>query len=828
MKRTCGGTVTNIDRIEELYHSAGKLEPGERSAFLFEACGGDEELRCEVEALLSQPDFSLRLDAWTSDSTVLFETPSRQLAAGARLGHYRIEALLGAGGMGEVYRAVDTRLDRNVAIKISREQFSARFAREARAISSLNHPNICTLHDVGPNYLVMEMVDGETLRDWLKRAPPVDRSLEIARQVLEALRAAHGAGIVHRDLKPANVMVRFDGYVKVLDFGLAKRIPAAGALKTDDTVTAGLSVPGQIMGTVAYMSPEQVLGQEVDQRSDLFAFGIILYEMIAGRHPWPCTSTVDTMHAILHDDPPALRVASSTATELGDVVQRLLRKGRAERYPSAEAVLEALARAAPRDSSATIRLANSKPLTSIAVLPFIFLSEVDSRQGLSLGFADAVITILSNLDDVAVAPTSAILNYAYGTEAASVCRDLGVRYTLQGTVQHLGRRWRVSLQLFDSTTQTIGFSEKHDFEMEDVFDVQDEIGQRVVRSLESRFAPAVARSRDRYSQDAEAFDEFMSGLHDSYSNRLETLENAVRHLSRAIERDPEFALAHATLSYVSMNIHFQFDPQHTWLDKAEQHCERALALDRALPEGHLARSWILWSAAKNFQHADAIAALEQVLVAQPNSERAHNRMCSICLHIGRLPEARIAHERAQRSNPKTRNTNLDYYYLYTGNFARFEEQADGHMNETPVTMYALVGHALAPLYRGDLDLAGQRLSAALKQSPGEPIVHSLQAIVYAARNQTDLALECVRKALDSPSSFGHTHHAYHHIACAYAVLGDTDKALAWLQRSINTGFACWPFFRIDPYLKNLKEEPRFIQLNADLEQKYTALKIERP
>ena len=251
-----------------------------------------------------------------------------------------------------------------MAIKVSAEQFSGRFEREARAISALNHPHICTLYDVGPNYLVMELVEGETLRDWLKRALPVERSVEVARQVLEALRAAHQAGIIHRDLKPANIMVRFDGYVKVLDFGLAKRVLASGMVPSEDPAT-DLSLPGQILGTVAYMSPEQIQGQEIDPRSDLFAFGIILHEMLTGEHPWPRKSTVDTLHAILHDDPPPIRTAALVG--LASVVHKLLRKNPAERYPSAEAVLDALA---SRASSRTTELSeNHQPAHLPTLLP---------------------------------------------------------------------------------------------------------------------------------------------------------------------------------------------------------------------------------------------------------------------------------------------------------------------------------------------------------------------------------------------------------------------------------------------------------------------------
>ncbi|MGO9257292.1 MAG: serine/threonine-protein kinase [Bryobacteraceae bacterium] len=321
--------------IERLYHLALGQEPDRQNRFLEEACAGDAELRAEVESLLAQSgSLELLVDqaAWAAAGDLATSTV---LTPGARLGPYQILGLLGAGGMGKVYRGIDTRLGRGVAIKISAEQFTKRFEREARAISALNHPNICTLYDVGPSYLVTELVEGETLCDWLKRSPAVERSLEIAKQVLEALRAAHGAGIVHRDLKPQNIMVRFDGYVKVLDFGIAKRMPDASVPQTESTATADPTLPGQVLGTVAYMSPEQISGHDVDQRSDLFAFGIILHEMLAGQHPWPRTSSVDTMHAILHDDPPAMEASS---VKLAALVRKLLRKSPAERYASAEAV----------------------------------------------------------------------------------------------------------------------------------------------------------------------------------------------------------------------------------------------------------------------------------------------------------------------------------------------------------------------------------------------------------------------------------------------------------------------------------------------------------
>jgi len=727
--------------------------------------------------------------------------------------------------MGEVYRAFDARLGRHVAIKVAAERFSERFDREVRVVASLNHPNICTVYDVGPDYLVMELVDGQTVRELLRDVLPPERSLGIARQVLEALGAAHRAGVVHRDLKPENVMVRADGYVKVLDFGLAKWLPATAQIQAE-RATMHVTQPGQFLGTFAYMSPEQIEGREVDARSDLFAFGILLYEMVTGRHPWPGRSEVDRLHAILHEDPPPIGASPQAGADLAAIVGTLLRKSPAERYPLADAVREALAAAGPRGPSAPSS-ASQKSLTSIAVLPFVFLSDVEGSRALSLGFADALITIFGNLEDVVVAPTSAILNYAAGTEPARVCRDLGVRHALQGTVQRLGAHWRVSMQMFDATTQKVMLSEKHDFDLDDVFEVQDEIGRRVAKSLHSRFPSAVPKSRDRYSSDPEAYNAFMAGLRESASDQQDALRSAAGHLSRAVECDPEFALAHATLSFVSMNIHFHFDPQRTWLQRAEDHCRLALSLDPMLPEGHLARAWILWSPAKNFQHEEAIAALEQVLAARPNLERAHNRMATICGHIGRLEESRLAHELAQRSNPATRTGNLEYFYIYSGDFARAEAAAEAWFRERPGSMYACATGVLTALLRGEIELAEQRLATSLRDLPYEPMLDTYQGIVHARRNQTHLALESVRRALDSPLSFGHTHHTYYNIACIYSVLGDTDKAMAWLERSVATGFPCWPFFRLDPHLERLRDEPAFTRLVADLEQTYTAFKIQR-
>jgi TolB-like protein len=779
------------------------------------------------------------------------------LAAGTKLGSYEVLSQIGAGGMGEVYQAHDTKLGRDVAIKVLPEVFAhdperlSRFQREAKMLAALNHPNIATIfgleHSDGVQYLVMELVSGETLQERVKRegAVPIEEALTIAKQIAEALEAAHEKGIIHRDLKPANVKVTPEGKVKVLDFGLAKAF--AGDATSEDignspTLSMAATMQGVILGTAAYMSPEQARGKSVDKRTDIWAFGVVLCELLTARQIFRGETFSDTIAAILEREPDWKALPPATPPKIRDLLQRCLQKDAQRRLrdlgDARIEIEEALAskeasrryertseaRAAPEAIESDFT-ACTRPLASIAVLPFVFLSEVEERKALSLGFADALITMLGNLEDVAVAPTSAILNFAPGANPAQVCRNLEVRYVLLGNVQKLGAQWRVSIQLFDGTTQKTTFSEKYDFKLENVFDVQDEIGRRVVESLQSRFSLAAPHSRCRYSSDPEAYGEFMAGLRDSTSDRRETMDSAIHNLSNAVECDPGFALAHATLSYMCTNVYF-VDPQRAWMEKAEHHCQRALALDPALPEGHLARAWILWSPEKNFQHAAAIAALEQVLAAQPNFERAHNRMSAICWHIGRMEEARMAHGLARRSNPRTRTFNLQVIDLYSGDFARAEEAAKIWLGEAPGNVYGRNYSAQCALLNGNLELAGQRLAEGLKQLPDEPMTVSLQGLLHARRNQTGLALEWVRKALDSPRSFGHIHHAYHQIACVYAVLGDTGKAMAWLERTIETGFPCWSFFRIDPHLESLREKPEFKRLVGDLEQKYAALKIQ--
>ena len=329
-------------RIEGLYQSAAERKPEERDAFLAAACGGDEELRREVESLLAQQSIDTPLDH-----------PAMDLAAGSRLGPYELLEPIGHGGMGAVFKARDTRLNRNVAIKVSTAQFSGRFANEARAVAALNHPNICILHDVGPNYLVMELVEGENLAEHIRKGPlPLNETLRHGAEIADAAAAAHAHGIIHRDLKPANIMLTKSG-VKVLDFGLAK-------FETPPDPGQALTASQAVIGTVAYMSPEQAEGKVVDARSDIFSLGTVLYEMVTGKRPFQRGSEVATLAAILHEEPePLSKAALGAPTELVRIIERCMRKDPERRFQHADEVrveLEELRTESQADRSRRVKL----------------------------------------------------------------------------------------------------------------------------------------------------------------------------------------------------------------------------------------------------------------------------------------------------------------------------------------------------------------------------------------------------------------------------------------------------------------------------------------
>jgi DNA-binding winged helix-turn-helix (wHTH) protein len=463
---------------------------------------------------------------------------------------------------------------------------------------------------------------------------------------------------------------------------------------------------------------------------------------------------------------------------------------------------------------------------SIAVVPFLFLNALEQKESLSLGFADALITALGSQEHLTVPPTAAILKYAAGSDPLEVSRDLQVRYVLQGNIQKIGAQWRVSIQGFDAEAKKISFTEKYDFHLANVFEVQDQMAARVAEALELRFRAPLPRSRDRYTPDPAAYDELMQSLRDSSSDDPQARDRAIALLSRAVERDPEFALAHAGLSYACAVKHFESDASPAWLEKAESHCRLSLEMDPNLAEAHLARAYILWSPARNFAHAEAIAELQRAVALQPNVQHAHNRLGTICAHIGRFSESRKAYQRARQLNPQSpAGHGVIQAWLWEGNFTEAAREIEAWVKESPGHIYPVYWRPSHALLIGDLDRAAVLIADALALHGEDPMIVSLQGLLDAFRGQPEPALDCVRRACAIARSFGHSHHTYYQIAGIHSLLGQTAEAMAWLERSANTGFPCWPFFQIDPTLKNLRSLPEFQALVKTLEGKFSGIEL---
>jgi DNA-binding winged helix-turn-helix (wHTH) protein/tetratricopeptide (TPR) repeat protein len=458
--------------------------------------------------------------------------------------------------------------------------------------------------------------------------------------------------------------------------------------------------------------------------------------------------------------------------------------------------------------------------STLAVLPLVLVSHGADDQGLCLGFADALVSRLGNLRGIDVLPTSAVLNAPPEATPSDTASRLGVRFIVHGALQLSKATWRLSLEMFDAHLQRTCFTRRRDLDVARLSDLEDEIARQIASALNRPLAPAVA-PRARYSTDQLAFAEFMRGYRLSSSGEPTRLDEAARHLSNAVTRDPAFSLAHAVLSFVCATRHFEFDPASTWLEKAEFHCRRALELDQDLPEAHVANAYLLWGPSKNFQHLAAIGELKRALRRQNNLPHAYNRLGTILAHIGLLDHAREMYERGRPFHPqKAVSHSIVQVYMWNREYELAREQIQAWRAENPGNKYPLYFAPQPAMMTGDWKEAKILLDEALLLLPEEPLIISLQGVFYALTGKGEAGLECLAKACAIPKSFGHAHHTYYQIACILATLGRREPAFEWLERSVSTGFACWPFFLKDPCLQNLRELPEFEVLVNSLQAKY--------
>ena len=506
---------------------------------------------------------------------------------GSTLGRYRLLEALGEGGMGRVYLAEDPALGRRVAIKVLPPEVAGdparreRLLHEARAASALNHPNIVTVHDVGDEdgtlFVAMERIEGSTLREWAGRRTQAE-VLAIVRQAARALGIAHAAGLVHRDLKPENLMVRADGLLKILDFGLARSVGH------DEADTAARTMPGTVLGTAPYMSPEQVLGQPAGPASDVFSLGTLLYEMLTGRHPFAAGSGVDTMHRVLHETPPkASSIVPGLPGPLDFVLAKALAKDPARRYASGreldvdlEACESAVAAPAPSTHAGGPR--------AIAVLPFKNIGGNADLDYLGLGLADAVITRLASSPDLVVRATSSVARYEkQAVDPTLAARELGVSAVLDASFQRAGERFRATARLVDANGGQALWAGKVDVRFEDIFEVQDEVSTGIANALTARLKPS------RYVPKPADYDAFLRSMAYARTGRLEDFHESIRVLEELVAREPGYADAWIRLGHVRQSIaDTGFDMGRNWFARAEEAYHRALEIEPDHPAGHYA------------------------------------------------------------------------------------------------------------------------------------------------------------------------------------------------------------------------------------------------
>jgi DNA-binding winged helix-turn-helix (wHTH) protein/TolB-like protein len=459
--------------------------------------------------------------------------------------------------------------------------------------------------------------------------------------------------------------------------------------------------------------------------------------------------------------------------------------------------------------------------SSLAVVPLVLLGNASDDQGLCLGFADALVSRLGNLRGIDVLPTSAVINLPTEAAASEIAARLDVRFVVHGAIQISKGQWRLSLEVFDKYLQGACFAKKRDLDVERLSDLEDEIAKQIASALNRPLGPAAVRQRPRYSTDPLAYAEFMRGYRISASGEADVLEQATGHLVNALTRDPAFSLAHATLSLAYTTRHFEHDPVNMWLEKAEFHCQRALELDPDLPEGHVARAFLLWGPSKNFQHLQAIAELKRALALQNNLPHAYNRLGSILAHIGLLDHAREIYERGRSFHPKKAvSPSIVQVYVWSQEPELSREAIQAWRTESPGNKYPIYFAPHPAMMTGDWNEAAPLIEEAVRLLPEDPLIISLQGVFYALTGKETQALDCMAKACANPKSFGHAHHTYYQIACILALAGRRETALEWLERSVGTGFACWPFFLKDPCLQNLRGMPQFELLLSSLQAKY--------
>jgi serine/threonine protein kinase len=798
--------------------------------------------------------------------------------------HYKVHSQIGAGGMGEVYLATDTLLDRKVALKLlpsdatSDQNRVRRFLQEAKAASSLNHPHIITIHEVGSTnstyFIVTEFIDGVSLREAINRGQlEIGRIIEIATQVALALTAAHEVNIIHRDIKPENIMMRDDGFVKVLDFGLAKLLQKG--LVEPEVSTLVNTANGVVLGTLGYMSPEQARGQEVDARTDVWSLGVVLYEMVSGRRPFEGTTQSDVLASLLGREPtPLARYSPSVPADLERIIRKTLAKDPKERYQTARGLLvdlktlnhdlqrqklasEVVPPTAPTDQRSVARISRrhlfisasvllllifgivlflrqrlrSAPTAAgetitLAILPFRPLNANEDTAFLTTGLADAITTRLANVHQIRLRPTNAILKYeGQHVSAKTVGEELSCNYVVLGTLQKSAERLQVNVQLVRTSDEALIWGEQFDKVRTDILSLQDAVATQIADALRIKMTTAEqARVYRRYTENVAAYELYLLGRSKLVRYTREDTLAAVKAFEDALRLDGNYALAHAGLAEASAQMRIRFarpEEVQSWNERAKEAANRALGLDANLAEAHEALAAVYRNSEFNWDQT--IVESDRTLLLNPNLEQPHYYRAAAFYHLGLLELVETEVSEGLRINPlnklealRMRGTTAFLSGLYSESVALLEEARA--VGSASVTDWYL---AQAYYYQSGHERAEKILTDLRGSAQVEQRAKATLASFLAARHEKGRAEKLLEEVLAGSYQ---DHHVHYSVGVAYAQLGDKAKARQWLARAIATGFPCYPWFQRDPLLQPLRGDAEYERMLGELKKSSEAAK----
>lgn len=744
---------------------------------------------------------------------------------GKIIGHYKILAKIGSGGMGVVYRAEDTRLKRTVAIKFlpatiaGQEKDRERFRIEAQAAAALNHPNIATIHaieetegkspgDQGEMFIVMEYIEGQSLLDVIQanndagKFMTVQDTMNYALQITAGLQAAHENGVVHRDIKPANIMLTSKNQIKVLDFGLAKT-----------THPTRFTQAGMTLGTIAYMSPEQTRGDEVDQRTDIWSLGVVLYEMLCGELPFKGHYEQAIIYSILNEDPPSLsNLNPEVSDDISSVIEKALQKTLEDRFQNTKDFLADLQNIGPGKKIEPVQLQekDEKKPPSIAVLPFADLSAEKDQEYFCDGMTDELIDALAKIAGWrVVSRTSAFAFKGRELDIRELGEQLNVSHALEGSVRKAGNRLRISAQLIDVEDGFQLWSEKYNRELDDVFAIQDDITSAIVGKLKKKLGgEQETHLIKRYTENIDAYNLYLQARYELNKRTEDGLKNGIALCEQAIKIEPEYALAYACLADGHILLSFQGHvPPNDAMPKAKTAAEKALAIDDTLVEAHTSMACI--SAVYDWNWSKSKTEFERAIQLKPGYATAHHWYAVwYLMPRGHFSRALVAFMKAQELDPLSLILKAGIGWQFF--LARDDDMAISHLSKTLefdknyVIAHDLLGQAYAQ--KGMYEEAIAALQQAVKLSNYRTLSYSALGYVYAKMGEKGEAQK-ILSALIKQAETGYVSAC--DIALVYAGLGEKDQAFIWLEKAYQEHNGWLSFLNVDPRFENLRLDKQF-------------------